>query len=228
MRRINSHSSCVIVEAEKTAEFLLSRYDETYPIGYFRGSVNLIGGNYKKEDKSPLGILLREINEELSSNQSYINQREMGLKNLIKGWKPPKKIKLFASEEDISLIRDEIVSCIEPYKDYLWNFPFIEDKIAFNSLSSVFISKINQDVFELARRNLNGGKNIKNEGIARIYSLDDLKEGRIQCAWAAPCILSDYKGVAIPNPYNVKIKDKGKPRSSIQDYMNEFEYKVLI
>lgn len=228
MTKILSHSSCVIIEAEKSDEFLLGMYDETYPTEYFRGAINLIGGNYKKEDKSPLGILLREIKEEFSSNQKYVNQKEKGLRNVTGKWRPPLEIRSFANEEDIFLIKNEIISNIRPYKDYLWCSPFLMDKDRLDSLSSVFVSKVKQDIFELARRNLNGEKSIKNEGSAIICGIKDIVEGKFLCAWAAPCILSDYKNVNIPNPYNARVKPIGGPRNSILDYSNEFEYKAGI
>lgn len=224
MKKISYHTGSVIIEAEKTGELLVSRYDETYPTKCFRGSVNLIGGNHEKEDKSPLEILLREINQELSSDQRYINDKEASLKSIIGEWMPPQEIKSFASEEDIYSIKNEIISNIVPYKDYFCNFPSFEKIDKWGSLASVFISKIKQDIFELARKNINDGKSIKNEGLAVICSLEDLEEGRTLCAWAAPCFLSDYRAVAIPNPYNVKIKSIGKPRNSILDYIDEFEY----
>ncbi len=228
MKKIIRHASSVIIEAEKTGELLVSRYDETYPTKCFRGTINLIGGNYEKNDKSPLMILLREINQELSYDQRYIKNREESLKNIIGEWMPAQEIKSFASESDISLIKNEIISKIIPYKDYLCSFPSFEKKDEFCSLVSVFISKIKQDIFELARKNIKEGKSIKNEGFAAIYSIEDLVEGKLLCAWAAPCILSDYKHVKIPNPYNVKIKSIGKPRNSILDYINEFGYRVPI
>lgn len=228
MKKISHHASGVIIESEKTRELLVSRYDETYPTKCFRGSVNLIGGNHEKEDKSPLEILLREINQELSSDQKYVNDKEASLKDTVGEWIAPQEVKLFASEKDIYSIKNEIISNIVPYKDYICSFPSFEKRDEFGSLVSVFISKIKQDIFELARRNVNEGKSIKNEGIAVICSLEDLKEGRILCAWAAPCVLSDYKKVAIPNPHNVKIKLIGKPRNSMFDYISEFEYRVPI
>lgn len=226
--KISYHGCSVIIEAEKTGELLVGIYDETYPTKCFRGSINLIGGNHEKEDKSPLEILLREINQELSSDQEYINNKEASLRYIIGEWTPPQKIKSFASERDISLIKNEIISNIESYKDYLCSFLSFEKRDEFGSLASVFISKIKQEIFELARRNLNEGKSIKNEGLAAICTFEDLKEGRLLCAWASPCILSDYKNIVIPNPYNVKVKSIGEPRNSMLDYTNEFEYKIDI
>ncbi len=227
MRIIRNHSSCVIIEAEKTGEFLFNEYDHTYPIHYFRGAINFIGGNYKREDKSPLDVLLREIKEELSTNQDYINHKEKELKNLKRGWRPPEMIKSFSSEKDISSIRNEIILKILPYKDYLWSFPHIKEKKAFNSICSVYLSKINQNIFELVRKNLNESKNIKNEGFAKIYSLNDIKNKKVICSWATPCILSYYKDTILENPYDVKIKYIGKPRESMQNYTKEFIYKIF-
>jgi len=228
MEKISHHASGVIVEAEKTGELLFSRYDDTYPTKCFRGAVNLIGGNYEKYDKSPLMILIREINQELSSDQRYINDREESLENTMGEWMPPREIRSFADEKYISIIRNEIISNIQPHKDYLCSFPSFEKREGFCSLVSVFISKIKQDVFELARKNINDGKSIKNEGLAAICSLEELKKGGTLCAWAAPCVLSDYKNSMIPNPYNVKINGIGKPRDSMHDYTREFEYSIPI
>ncbi len=228
MRKISHHTGSVIIEAEKTGELLVSRYDETYPTKCFRGTVNLIGGNHEKEDKSPLEILLREINQELSSDQKYINDRETSLRNVIGEWRPAQEIKSFASERDISIIKNEIISNIMPYKDYLCSFPSFERRDEFGSLASVFVSKIRQEIFELARKNLNAGKGIKNEGFATICSFEELEQGKILCAWASPCILSAYKDIKIPNPHGIKALYIGKPRNSMRDYTREFEYKIPV
>ena len=72
MTRVNHHSSAVIIESEIGNEFLFSVYDNTYPTKCFRGAINLIGGNYEKEGSSPFFTLIRELRQELSSDQRYI------------------------------------------------------------------------------------------------------------------------------------------------------------
>ena len=226
MKKIRHHVGVVIIEAEKTGELLVSKYDETYPTKCFRGAINLIGGNHEKGDRSPLEILLREINQELSSNQEYTKRREIF--HVIGEWRPAQEIRLFASERDIFLIRGEIIYNIKPYKDYLCSFPSFEGRDEFDSLHSVFVSKIRQGIFELARKNINEGKGIKNEGFATICSFEELEQGKPLCAWAVPCILSNYKNIKIPNPYNAKAEHIGKPRYSMLDYTDEFEYQIPI
>lgn len=230
MRRleVNHHSSVVIIESEKTSEFLFSVYDNTYPMTCFRGAINLIGGNYEAGDKSPLDILCREIKQELSTNQNYTDNKETNLSKVMGMREKPQKIKLFADKRVIARIREEVISSAIPYKDYLLNFPSFEGRKQFDALTSVFISVIRQNIFELARKNLAEGKSIKNEGLAVICSIEDIIKGRFFGAWATPCILADYKNVILPNPFGAEAKPIGKPKSSMLGYINEFKHKIPI
>ncbi len=225
MIEVSHHSSVVIIESENGNEFLVSIYDDTYTPKCFRGAINFLGGNHKSGDKSPFSILIRELKEELSINQDYIAQ-ESNLEDLLFREKP-QEINSFAPENDIEIIKSEIIANIIPYKDYLLNFPSFEGRKPFSALTSAFISRTKQDIFELAKNNIRIGKSIKNEGLANICNIEEIIAGRYLCAWATGCALADYKNTNIPNPYNILAISIGQPKNSMKEYLSEFKYKNL-
>ncbi|TSC65491.1 MAG: hypothetical protein G01um101477_464, partial [Candidatus Doudnabacteria bacterium Gr01-1014_77] len=63
---VHRHGGVGIVSTYDRKKFLFGMYDSTYPKIKYRGSVNVLGGNFKFGDSSPFEIFKREINEEFS------------------------------------------------------------------------------------------------------------------------------------------------------------------
>lgn len=203
--KIRHYASATIIESTKTNEFLFNEYNKTYRVKCLRGKLNLIGGNYEIGDNSPLDILKREIAEEFSMTKQEKN--------------------LFALNRDIIFIRNSILRNITPYKDYLLTVPPIEGT-TYKALYSIFISKIPQDIFECARRNILNKKRIINEGLATICNTPDLVVGKLLTAWATGFVIGDYKNVTMPNSQGsiTEISILDKPKKSFKKYLNKFEY----
>jgi hypothetical protein len=62
------HAAVCIIEAFADSEYhnTFEEKDDGYPVPNFRGTLNLVGGNWTRDyDKSPRGTLVRELGEEL-------------------------------------------------------------------------------------------------------------------------------------------------------------------
>jgi hypothetical protein len=205
MRNVNHLASMILVQSQKTNDFLFGGYNSTYPKKCFRNTVNFIGGVCEDlVDDSPLDTLIRELREEFSINKNV---------DLI-----------YASEKDISIIRESIITNILPFKDYLVSFPSVEGGQPFSSIHCVFHALIPEDIFEIARTNINENKKIKNEGIERVCSLKDLEIGKVKMAWASGLITGDYCRTDIPNYKGLDIEIIGTPRKSFEYYKGDFIY----
>ncbi len=173
---VDAHPSVLIAESEKKNEFLFSMYDNTYPRIAYRGALNLIGGNPTK-DFSPLETLVREVNEEFDPEE---------VKN-------PGNGKIFAPFEDINLINNSLLLKAEPFADFyirvLKEIPGASKP--YSAIFSAYITKIPQEVFEMARQHIKDGKKIVTEGLLGISNIECLKKGRIT-AHGTPFVLGTY------------------------------------
>lgn len=199
MREFNKHVATGIIISPSADEFLFSMYDQTHPKEKFRGRLNLFGGNYEEGDQSPWGLFSREVTEEFS----YRNER------------------LFASEEDINAIRHEILGRAIPYKDFYVSYDNVDSGSVL--IYGVFLSRINQDVFELAKSNINSGKKIVCEGDARVVGLDDLVSKKFLLIPPAQKVMEEFIGTKISSLEGLNVGCIGKPRDSFTDYLSEFK-----
>lgn len=242
VREVHHHVGVGIIESVKTREFLFGVYDDTYLKVRYQGRVNLIGGNHGPDDYSPWDLFQREINEEFAVKIEKPKEFDKSFVELFGKGMGTKTVRNFAKEEDIRTIRENILNNSEPFKDYFVIVPAMDGKPDYSVLYSVFFSKIIQDVFELARKNLYSGKNIKCEGLARVTSIEELVSGRILnpegtpqfmmekgtilAAAGTPIIMQDYLGEKIPNPESIEAEPLGEPRSTFRDYQQEFSYTI--
>jgi len=60
------HKNSSVVFIENEDRYLMNIYDNTYPIGGFRGNYHLLGGGYERGDSSPKYTLRRELLEEMN------------------------------------------------------------------------------------------------------------------------------------------------------------------
>lgn len=200
----------IIQNSANKDEFLFNQYDKTYKKKIYFGRVNLLGGNYEKTDKSPLDIFLREIREEFSW--------PIGLKNF----------RNFAAKKDINKIREEIIKKTVPYNDFFLKIPPIRDldgKIwhTGNVIISVFLSQLSQETFNVAKKNLYSNRNLVNEGMAKIITLNELISGKFVGAAITPQVMTYFTKRKIPDPEKLKMTCLGKPRASFSNYFKQFD-----
>ncbi len=217
-RILNHQSGTVIVDCPETKEFFLGQYDPGYP-GNPRwiGRVKLLGGNYfygRDNDQSPQETLIREINEEFSAEQPA--EGEMAA-----------KVESFASKQDIDYIRSNLIKAC-PFMDYLLHQPSIkEGKPDIYVIQSVFQVTVPREFMECVKENNAKGKNLINEGMVVVKTLDDLARGNPMAQGATGLIISHQQGVFFPHDvYEAfTFAPMGKPHSSYQDYLPDFEYR---
>lgn len=204
----------IIQNSVNKDEFLFNQYDKTYKKKIYHGRVNLFGGNYEKADKSPLDIFLREIREEFSW--------PIGSKNF----------RNFAAKKDINKIRKEIIRETVPYNDFFCKIPPMKDlngKIwhTGNVIISVFLSQLSQETFDIAKKNLYSNKNLVNEGMAKIITLDELISGKIVGTAITSQVMTYFTKREIPDPEKLKITCLGKPRASFSNYFKQFDLSAI-
>jgi len=206
--KLDYHPSSVIALRKETGEVLMGVYTEGYHSKIYIGSANLLGGNPTKEDKSPLEVLTREINEEFANP-------------------PANRGNIWTKAQNIKEIRMALQHN-QPYADFFFEITKMGGvkHTPCRGICSVFISYIPQEIFEKIRISILNGEKIMSEGAAGIFSINDLIKGGIySTAIVTPPILSEYFGVEIPKPDEVTAVRMVTPvRDSFRDYMEEFEY----
>lgn len=226
---IHHHVGVTIIQAENMQEFLMGVYDNTYPHPTYRGRVNLIGGNNSPNDFSPQGLVERELKEEFST---YSAEKEFdpSIKETIGTGPVPKIGRLIASGRDISLLKNNILSNLVEYQDFLAVMPEMEKRLPYNVLISVFSSIIDQEIFENARKNLNSGREVKVDGHSRITTIEELLKGEPLAVPAIGRVMEKYLNLKdrIPKPEKAGVYSIGFPRDSFKDYFSEFKYFVPI
>ncbi|MBI2046554.1 hypothetical protein HYT26_00115 [Candidatus Pacearchaeota archaeon] len=225
---IHHHIGVTLIQAENMREFLMGVYDNTYPHPIYRGRVNLIGGNISPKDKSPYGLAERELKEEFSMNSTE-KEFDPSIKDII-GTGPIPKRGLMAPEQCISSLKNAVLSNLIPYQDFLAITPELAGRIPFNMVISVYSSKISQDIFENARKNLNAGREVKVDGHSRITTIEELLKGEPLIIPAIGSVIENYLNVKdrIPKPEKVGVYPMGLPRASFKDYFSEFIYPARI
>jgi hypothetical protein len=232
MIKIGRHASVTIVSSEDKNRFLLSRYDDGYPVKImFRGWGNLTGGANSKKDSiysSPEDLVRRELSEEYSIadaeyEKDMIHLTDKDSIGMVERKKP------FAPKEHINVIKESILNGLIPYADYLVNIPgelFVQgkNKEQYRNIFSVFLSELPSELFELAGGDLEKGLTLVNEGSIHLANLEELKKGFPLLAWATAPILMDYTGANLPNLINATAERVGSPRKSFEDYFNDFQY----
>lgn len=226
---VNHHAGNLLIESERTREVLTNQYDGTFPILLFRNRLNFIGGGKKPDDYSPEYTIRREINEEVSLSENEAPDSAVAQDAGVKTFETP-IIARYASREHIDAFRESLLQTMVPYQDFLMDFSGYKNhekgpKLFFPlSVFSVFHSRIPQELFEIARGNLNEGRSLVNDGFLRITSLDELVSGNPLCAWATGRVLDYHFKLEIPNPEGITATPIGMPRDCFKDYLVDFKY----
>ena len=180
-RTIDHHASIVIVKAENL--FFFNGYDSGYPRAEWRGCLNPLGGNHELGDISPLSILEREVNEEMTNpNNKYPN---------------------FA-EHEAEALRHAIRQSTLPYQDFLVVDPIIEknkhlSKEGRSAIVSFYEANVPIQFIDEAYKALKSGKRLVSEGDGgNIVSIDDLTSGRRYLAWSNPLMMAHFLKKEIP------------------------------
>jgi hypothetical protein len=219
--RLDTHSSALFAHSERGDEFLLSAYDGSYPLVIYRGRViGTAGGMTSLADVSPMATLIREITEEFSIDQDYDSGGlDESIAQVIGPGNGAEKVSNFADLSLIKRLQNNLIQISKPHNDYVMRVPSLaEGRPKFNVLLSTYTGVIPQDLFEETRIALNQGKSVRNEGLAKIVSINDLVNGIPLTAWATGLVIGSMKNVQLPNPEGVILEYVGSPRASFKEY----------
>ncbi len=209
-RLVDHHASGVIVSDEEMRFFMCNGYDSGYPISQFRGTLNLLGGNYAKGDQSPRQIIDRELSEELCSD---VNPAE-----------------LFAPREFISSLHNGIASSLMPWSDFFITDPVVKERpnATREAIVSCYTATLPGELINAVKGYLDAGKKIVSEGVLSVVSRDDILSGARIFAWVAPEFMTRFLGKEVPNPHGGYAEHIGLPRERLTDYLTDFDYKKPI
>lgn len=226
---VNHHAGNLMVVCDETGEVLTNQYDNTFPIVIFRNRINFLGGGKKLEDFSPESLVRREIQEEVYLKPNEAPDILVAQDAGVTTFETP-KITQFASQSEIDELRAYFLNNMYPHQDFLMDFSgfLIEGGPKLKSpyaVFSIFRANLPIQIFNrVVRANLSQGKSLVNDGFLRITTLDELVSGNPLCAWATGKVLENYFGREIPSPQAITATPIGMPRTSFQDYLNDFEY----
>jgi len=194
---VEAHPSVAIVYSKSNPlNLLMSVYDERYRGGKgpYPLAANLIGGNpdIRHNDKSPLEVLVREIQEEFNPDfqkqHPHTNQFNQEV--------------VWAPAEDIGFIQRHILGSLTPLQDfYVQAQEFGPGTASYSAIYSAFVSGISKQAFDMAKSNLADGKTLTTEGLSGVFTLEQLEQdprGEFATAHASAPIINYFLNSGIP------------------------------
>lgn len=231
MKKVNHHAViCIIMPKEKSflKYVMCNIYDESYSLRIAHHHFNFFGGNAKL-DTSPLGTLKRELNEEIcGSSKAKENLKDIigpfNVSKIIFSKKINKKLIFY---KDRKLFMNAVLSNAKGIKDFITIIK--GDKIGKNEdlifLDSVFISKIDPNLFHKIALKLKNNYRLVNEGNVKVLTIEELRKGTVRGIWGRDLIFNYLFDEDIPCYDWVKIIPiVGKPRDSYKEYKTDFIY----
>ncbi|MFH1607963.1 MAG: hypothetical protein ABIA78_02420 [archaeon] len=161
MEKVKYHASGTLVlpngEFDRT---LLLFYDMEYPLKIFRDNFKLWGG-FCEGDDSPLQTLEREFVEEIKEDTKNQNSERK-----------------YARESIMKKFREDVISTAKGIEDFHISVKKgSATKEDFNCLVSIYSSPIDSSLFNEVSDILSKDRQLNNEGLARVVSIDELKKG---------------------------------------------------
>jgi len=229
MESVQHHSAAVLVVPQNTdRKALVGVYDSTYPVEVFREHYNFLGGN-GCDDRSPRLLVTREIGNEfmLGSESESVGQiigsatADVKATDYIEGRK-------YAPAQLRKAIKDAILGGLEGTQDYKVSVEGShvgrDDDLVY--LSSIFVSRIADELLEEAASELAQDRQLTDEGFTRIVTPENVTgEGGIRGSWGYATIIKNITGWQVTEHSFIEVTPFGtKPRDSFQDYKSEFKY----
>ncbi len=225
MEKVRHHSASVLIVPPQYNQAIVGVYDSTYPVEVFRGNFLFLGGNGNK-DRSPRAIVERELNEELSDKASA---QETVSQIIGSAHVDPRGMQKEEREYAPKALRDElkaaVVANMNGFGDYLISVKgeSVKKPNDLVYLSSAFIATVDERLFEEARNQLSQGKQLVNEGLAKIATLREL-EG-MNGAWGYATIIRHALSVKTQeHPFIRTFFLSSKPKESFLEYKVNYEY----
>lgn len=213
--KLDAHASVVVAHCIESGKLVFNVYDDGYPVTAYRGSANNIGGNPEAGDKDPENVLIREACEEFDPNHAEEKQHVGKV--------------VWASEQDIRIIRNGLLARLEPMQDFLATQQGIIEggNKPYTAIYSAFYTAVSPEVIELVEKNIRDGRNIPTEGLVGVFTLEQLanhKRGEFSTAHLTAQILNWKFQTGIPSPKQLVSEPIGLPRRAFSYYLPDFEY----
>jgi|SRR3989344_4047803 len=233
MKYLRHHAASVLIlpSGRERDDVLLAIYDNGYPVKAFRNHYNFIGGNTQK-DASPLDTLKRELQEEFNSTSTDSTETA----GSIFGLKSPQAYvrndsylagRRYVDLELMQELRNAVIKNIVTYNDFLVGLKkeYMDTEKDLKEITSVFLSEIDNELFNRIGLELKDGKQITNEGFARIVTSEELKSGNPRGAWGYSTMIGNILGIKVPEYDFIDVTSLNqKPKQSYKEYKSEFEY----
>jgi hypothetical protein len=209
IKKVEYHAAgALVLPRSVSGKSLVIAYDNTYSYEMFRNHFKLLGG-VCEGDNSPYATLEREFGEEL-------RKAKLGSSG-----------KKYAPKELIDKFKNGVLEGVEGFGDFQvqikensFILPYVEP---YTYIFSVYTSSIDPDLFGKISNSLSKGMQITNEGLARIVTTDELKNGAIKGAWGNTSIVGKILGIKIQEYPFIEVTFLGSgPRISFKDYKKRF------
>lgn len=228
MQELRHHSASVLITpAGSLDSVVLGVYGNTYPIPFFNGHFTFLGGSASGES-SPRATLEREVKEELGLCAQHQPQSLGSILGLPLGDTPPLPLAVPSNHQTLrEALSTEILRTAEGYADYVVSAGVNVGgrRYSVTFMISVYRAEVEQGLFEEAAALLGNGKQLSNEGLVRVATVDQLRRGVVRGAWGYATIAGQMLGTPLPEYDLIQVVSLGsKPQASFRDYRAEFSY----
>lgn len=237
----------IIFRASDPAIIFIEVKDDGYPIKLARRQLHFIGGNWigegAKGDASTLDTFKREICEELSFDRPTRDSVELNLLGLadIEQFLPiPQSVEevLPADEEILNDLKRVIVESAVPFGDFLNTVEKTaldaadpeNKRDGFTYLSSYWTIALQEDAWADLLRLQGKFKNLSNESLTLVTSLDKIIKTKTKTAFAHDRVLQLFflrHGLVaarnLPLVPNVESVEAGMPLPTYKDYLQRYD-----
>ena len=231
MESIRHHSVSVLILTDEPERALVGLYDDSYPVEFFRGHFNLLGGN-SREDSSPLTTLTRELTEELTHISARSDETVGAIIGSVTADQSkndaPLRGRIYTSPALRHVFLKALFATLTPHRDYQVQIEkeYVKTPHNLRYLTSVYLARIDCSLFNELDHALSIHEELTDEGYTRIVSTHDLRRGTIRGAWGYATIIGEILGIpSIPEyPFIKVVPLEGKIRNTFQDYKKDFMY----
>jgi hypothetical protein len=211
LQKVKYHAAGTLVLPENnTDRALVISYDRNYLFRMFSYHFKLLGG-FSERDSSPQATINRECKEEVKKDRQSTSQRR------------------YASRGLMDDLRREILNNSQEFGDFKIQIdenPISPPVKPYTYLLSAYVSSIDSPLFDEISCSLSERKQVTNEGLARIVTLDEFKDGKVRGAWGNASVVGKILEIVTPEYDFIKVDFFGNIRKSFKDYKTEFVYEM--
>lgn len=237
----------IIYRAQNPSEIFLDIKNDGYPLIAYRRHLCLIGGNWIGEaacnDKNPMQTFLREFREEICFDKAEDDPEEryaiFGVREKIQVIHDPAPAPTKEDYSQLEHIKNQVVQNVRTYRDYLHFMP--QEVIRRTDPSytrgdgkaifSINLVPLEEETWQILKNLQEKFKNLSNESVSCILSLDLMIEKNLKCMAGYDRILRQFwnecgfaKANDIPLDFEgMTMEERGTPFDSYENYLERYE-----